>query len=37
MVDCELQDFVGNKQLRLAWLQCVQEYDLATSVVVSPT
>ena len=33
---CELQDFVKNKQSRSAWLQCVQEYDLAASVVVSP-
>lgn len=35
--NCELQDFVSNKQLRLAWLQCVREYDLATCVVVSLT
>ena len=34
---CELQDFVKNKQLRSAWLQCIRECDLAASVVVSQT
>ena len=33
---CELEDFVKNKQLRSAWLQCVQNYDSAASVVVGP-
>lgn len=30
---CELQDFVSNKHLRLAWLQSVREHDLTASVV----
>lgn len=30
---CELHEFVKNKQLRSAWLQCVREDDLAASVV----
>ena len=34
---CELQDFVKKKELRSAWLECVRENGLPTSVVVSPS
>ena len=33
---CELKDFVKTKQVRSAWLQCVREDVLPTSIVVSP-